>query len=150
MRPGGVLQHVEHLQADEHAQRTRRPCAFLASALMHNLASDSRSRPFTSKRGWRSSNRTFDLVLINSSGRPQLMAALQISLGVAVFLCQQHHPSGSAFTDLQHEAKQVGWTAEGALACTTAKDGSSAGVAVVAKKGMLQHGCMLAPTLALS
>ena len=65
-----------------------------------------------------------------------MMIALRLSVDAAVFFGQEHHAGGSTFVDLQHEARQLGWTAEGALACIAAKDGSSVGVAVIAKKGI--------------
>ena len=113
----------------------KRDRTFPASPLMQSWVATGVSRP-GARRMPKSQRSTFDLVLINSSGKPQLLAALESNLGSSVFLCQEHHAGGPGFADLKHEAKQLGWTAEGAPACRTSKEGWSAGVAIVAKKGV--------------
>ena len=103
--------------------------------MLQNLVTAGSSRP-GAWRPQRSQRQNFDLVLLNSSGKPQLMAALQCSLVASIFLCQEHHAGGPNFVDLKHEAKQLGWTVEGASACRMAREGWSAGVVVVAKAGI--------------
>ena len=80
-------------------------------------------------------NSTFDILLVNSSGRPQFAAALQ-SCGqrVKVILNQEHQAAGPQFVDLQHDASRVGWKVQGAQAKCTPKGGRSAGTAVACRK----------------
>ena len=47
-------------------------------------------------------------VVLNSSGRPQLLAALTEIGGAKMFLGQEHHSHGASFVDLQHDAKKLG------------------------------------------
>ena len=78
----------------------------------------------------------FDCVILNSSGRPQLMAAMMVSGGASVVIAQEHHSHGSSFVDLQHEAKAIGWTLVGAPAHRTQAEWASAGVCLAVKHGV--------------
>ena len=75
------------------------------------------------------------MVILNSSGKPQLVAALRAHLGASVIVCQEHHCRGADLIDLQHDALDLGWSLVGANAHRTAKDGLSAGVAIAARAG---------------
>ena len=77
-----------------------------------------------------------DCVILNSSGRPQLMAALEVSGGASVIVAQEHHSHGASFIDLQHDARALGWTLLGAPATRTQAEGTSAGVCVAVKQGI--------------
>ena len=77
----------------------------------------------------------FDILLINSSGKPELLATLEAGCNASVVLNQEHHCAGSAYVDLQCDAKAASWTLVGVLAVSTIRDETSAGVAVAAKAG---------------
>ena len=108
-----------------------------------------------------------DFLIVNSSGSPQLMAALQTcDKEIVMILNQEHQCAGPAFTDIQAEASSIGWSLHGAQAAITGKDGVSAGVAVAVRPpigkatstvpsttrradrlaGLQQHGCRSAQT----
>ena len=90
----------------------------------------------TRKRTQAAQRSRMDCVILNSSGKPQLLAALEVSQGARVVFCQEHHCVGTQFADLQHDAKKLGWALTGAPATRTARDGNSAGVAVAVKAGI--------------
>ena len=71
-----------------------------------------------------------------TSGKPQLLAALETNTGASVVFNQEHHPHGGAFTDLQYDAKASGWSLIGAPAARSAAAGNSAGVSVAVKQGI--------------
>ena len=129
---------TRHEQGGRKKVRRRRDPGndFPAMEFMTSMAKSGRTRSLRAKRGSGTSGCTVDLLLLNSSGRPQLLAALQIGLGVAVIMNQEHHCRKSAFVDLQYDARDSGWTLVGSEAHQTPKDGISAGVAVVAKAGI--------------
>ena len=77
-----------------------------------------------------------DCIILNSSCKPQLLAALEVSQGASVVICQEHHCSGAQFPDLQHDAKKLGWAITGPPAIRTSCDGNSAGVAVAVESGI--------------
>ena len=64
-----------------------------------------------------------DIVLVNSSGRPQLQQALQYygpttammgsDVAVGAILGQEHHAKADAWVDLQHRGKALGWQLQG-------------------------------------
>ena len=80
-----------------------------------------------------------DIVLLNSSGRPQLVQALQYyknkNDGVAaqLILNQEHHARGQAWNDLQLKARQLHWHLQGAQASSAAGHASAAGVSVATR-----------------
>ncbi len=84
-----------------------------------------------------------DIVTVNTSGQPQLHAALQHEIispvrqqgesrknRVAAVACQEHHARLHGWVDLQHRARSHGWIAHGAEATSTDAGGASAGVLV--------------------
>ena len=73
----------------------------LASELMRSVALSGRTRSCRAKRSSGKARATVDILFINSSGRPQLAAAMETSQGVSVFVNQEHQCSRSAFVDLQ-------------------------------------------------
>ena len=75
-----------------------------------------------------------DILTLNSSGRPQLLAALQVPNGAKIVACQEHHCHGADFVDLQHDAKALGWTLVGSPAAKTKSDGTSAGVCIAVRR----------------
>ena len=92
-----------------------------------------RPRTRTSKQ----SRATADILLVNSSGRPQLAAALQACpKSVKVLLNQEHHAKGHRFVDMQYDADKAGWKMYGAQAVVTPKGGESAGTAIACRKGI--------------
>ena len=135
---GPIYVGARHHQVGRKKVRRRRaPIAdFPAMQFMQSMAKSGRTRSLRAKRSGGVSGCTVDLLLINSSGKPQLLAALQTGLGIAVVLNQEHHCRKSTFVDLQYEARDSGWTLVGSEAHQTPKDGVSAGVAVVAKAGI--------------
>ena len=88
------------------------------------------------KRSRKAGKSNLDCIILNSSGKPQLLAALEINQGARIIICQEHHCSDTHFVDLQHDAKKLGWTLTGAPAKRTVRDGTSAGVAVAVKSGI--------------
>ena len=107
-----------------------------ATEFMNSIADSGLTRRVSAKRGSGKSKSSFDLIIVNSSGKPQLLAAMETKLGASVLVNQEHHCHRSAFTDLQYEARDLGWKLVGAPAHATAKDGFSAGVAVAARNGI--------------
>ena len=71
------------------------------------VQNEGKSRP-TAKGADRSIPKTLDLVIMNSSGKPQLLAAIEVNAGAKVVLNQEHHCHGGALADLQHDAKPLG------------------------------------------
>ena len=102
---------------------------------LESIATSGMTRSPQSSRGSRTSRSTFDVVILNSSGKPQLLAALKIHLRASVMINQEHHCAGVDLPDLQTAAKELGWCLIGAEAHRTAKDGVSAGVAIAARAG---------------
>ncbi len=76
-----------------------------------------------------------ELWLLNSSGKPQLEAAIRAAnetRGKCVaILNQEHHQGPGRLADLQATAKSQGWTVAAAAAVVGGADGPSAGVAVL-------------------
>ncbi len=76
-----------------------------------------------------------ELWLLNSSGKPQLEAAVccaNESGGKCIaILNQEHHQGAARLADLQATAKAHGWTAAAAAAVVSGDGGPSAGVAVL-------------------
>ena len=114
-------------------KRPRQQSAFPAAEYMESIARSGRSRRPTATRGSGSNRSTVDIILLNSSGRPQLLAALEESLGASIVMNQEHHCQRPALVDLQYAAKDLGWVLVGAAAARTTKEASSAGVAIAAK-----------------
>ena len=114
-------------------QRSTPHGELLASEFMRSIALSGRTRSCRAKRSSGKARATFDILLINSSIRPQLAAAMEISQGVSVFANQEHQCSRHAFVDLQYAARDLGWKIVGAPAHLTPKEGYSAGVSIVAK-----------------
>ena len=84
------------------------------------------------------------IVTLNSSGGPQLKDALQHwqakkgeqaeeRFEVAAVCCQEHHESGEKWTDVQHAAKKLKWSLQGAEA-VLGKGHSGCGGAAIATK----------------
>ena len=116
-------------------RKTRRRIDILALNFVQSIATSGMTRRVIAKRGKGASRSTFDVVILNSSGRPQLLAAMKVHLNVSVMINQEHHCRGADFADLQYAAKDLGWCLVGAEAFGTAKDGTSAGVAIAARAG---------------
>ena len=74
-----------------------------------------------------------DCIILNSSGKPQLLAALEVNQGEKVVICQEYHCAGAQFADLQYDAKKLGWTLPGAQAMRTVRDRNSVGVAIAVR-----------------
>ena len=99
------------------------------------------SQPVTRKRtrpkGRRQNASTLDILLVNSSCRPQFTAAMQTcSMQVKAILNQKHQGAGMQFVDLQYDAFNMGWAVHGAQAKCTAKGGRSAGTAIACRKAV--------------
>ena len=73
--------------------------------------------------------------MLNSSGKPQLLAAMQTDQ-TATVIVNQDQCFGPEFVDLQHDAKNEGWALVVSSANKTVKEGKSCGVAIVAKHGI--------------
>ncbi len=76
-----------------------------------------------------------DIVHLNGSGAPQLIAALK-SLGgdrgrTAALLVQEHHARGAALADLDDKVRKLGWKLAPTAATDGRKGGNSAGTAVI-------------------
>ena len=148
----GAGQHtqvmVETLQASyvstpvvqQHSSRRGRKTfrcrpAHSGTAAIQEAVTTGRSRP-TEKRSRRTRARTSELVLLNSSGKPQLLSALQSGIRADVIINQEHHCTGPGFVDLKHDAHTAGWKLVGAAATRTTKGGTSGGVSIAAKNGI--------------
>ena len=95
----------------------------------------SKRRNRTRRKNSRQGTGCVKILLLNSSGRPQLEAALQsCEKDVGVILNQEHHANGMAFVDLQYEADRAGWKLQGAQAKHTDKNSFSAGTAIACRK----------------
>ena len=132
----GLAMSKEALLPRSARRRRKLNGTFPPSGLTEEKAISGRSRPTNAVKCQRSNRCQFDVVLINSSGKPQLLAAVGQSLGATILVNQEHHCSGPAMTDLQHDAKHSGWTLVGAAAHRTVRDGAFVGTAVVAKAGV--------------
>ena len=136
-QPLYVSAHVpKYAPRKKKRKRPRQKSDLPAAEYMASMARSGRSRPLTAARGRGSSRSAVDIILLNSSGRPQLLAALQKRMGASIVVNQEHHCQQSALVDLQHAAKDLGWVLVGAAATRTTKDASSAGVAIAAKSGI--------------
>ena len=100
-----------------------------------------REKPRRCKQGRRAS---FEFVILNSSGAPQLLAALATCDDqVLMIVNQEHQTQGAQFVDLQYDAHNSGWNLHGSLAAKTIKDGLPAGVSIAVRKSVgrgLVHG----------
>ena len=90
-----------------------------------------------------------EVLILNSSGPPQLRAALlTCDPSVMAILNQEHHCSESSFVDLQYDARSAGWKLHGAHAAKTA-DGFSAGVCIATRtsvgRGLIHDSCDHSP-----
>ena len=90
-----------------------------------------------------------EVLILNSSGPPQLRAALlTCDPSVMAILNQEHHCSESSFVDLQYDARSVGWNLHGVHAAKTA-DGFSAGVCIATRtsvgRGLIHDSCDHSP-----
>ena len=119
---------------ERRRRRARREKDFPATSALTAMATSGRTRALRACRGKGAARATVDLILINSSGKPQLIAALQESQGASVVINQEHQCHAAAWVDLQHDAKHLGWTLVGASATKTTKDGVSAGVSIATTK----------------
>ena len=90
-----------------------------------------------------------ELVSFNSSGKPQLMAALKFlqkrredGVMVAAAAVQEHHAAGSSLCDLQFQIRKVGWKLNSSAALVEGAS-RSAGVGVCVRahieSGRAQH-----------
>ena len=132
-----VSAHVpKYAPRKKKRNRPRQQSDLPAAEYMASMARSGRSRPLTAARGRGSSRSAVDIILLNSSGKPQLLAALQKSMGASIVVNQEHHCQQSALVDLRHAAKDLGWVLVGAAATRMTKDASSAGVAIAAKFGI--------------
>ena len=96
--------------------------------------SEVRVEPRRCKQGKRAS---FEFVIMNSSGAPQLLAALETCNDeVLMVVNQEHQTQGARFVDLQYDAHNAGWHLHGSPAAKTVKDGLSAGVAIAVRKSV--------------
>ena len=116
--------------------RREHPGDYPASEVMKSAAVSGRTRGLRSRRGDGKKNATIDILLLNSSGKPQYLAALQVNLGCSIMMNQEHHCGRSALVDLQFDARDLGWKLVGAAAHLTPKDGYSAGVSIATKQGI--------------
>ena len=83
----------------------------------------------------RDSEETVSVWSFNSSGAPQLRAAVGLAnvlgrRGPVAILSQEHHASDKQVADLQAQLKKSGWGCAAALAVCIAAGGRSSGVAV--------------------
>ena len=78
MQVGAANAEVAHLPRSARTHK-KSDATFLASAMMSEFATSGRSRDMSTRRGSNASRRVFDIVFENSSGKPQLLAALQES-----------------------------------------------------------------------
>ena len=75
-----------------------------------------------------------DILLINSSGRPQLIASIAHSQKrVAAVINQEHQCRDEKWVDLRADFKKMAWKIAGAQAMVIAKKGSSVGAAVAVR-----------------
>ncbi len=110
-----------------------------ASALGGAASPEGARRPRGRRqRGRRSgeANDTVQLWSFNSSGGPQLKAAINYarhhaSTKPVAILSQEHHATADKVADLQSYAKRLGWRMSAVKAVATDKGGASAGVAVL-------------------
>ena len=128
---------------DERGTRARRTSAGhlalwsgrVASPLVSAVQTAHTSPPSQSRRCKQGKRAGFDILLLNSSGPPQLLAALATCEdSILAIANQEHQCRGLAFTDLQHDASAAGWRLHGAQAAATAKDGTSSGVSIAVRK----------------
>ena len=101
------------------------------------------------KRTRRRRNHTghVDILLVNSSGRPQFQACMiQPPKQLAVIINQEHQSRELRWTDLCADAKKAGWKLAGSQAKETPKKGTSARVAIAG--GYAAPSSYLARTLA--
>ena len=108
------------------------PAGAAVLATVENAALPSALR----RRHQKTKRNILDVLIINTSGRPQLLAVLEVHRGAQVIVCQEHHCAGPSFADLQHDAKKLGWNLTGAPAVRTSREGISAGVCVAARAGI--------------
>ena len=96
------------------------------------------------ERGSRGKRAQCELVILNSSGPPQLRAALlSCDPEVTAIMNQEHQCRGSSYVDLQYEAKSLGWNLQGSQAAQSSLEGVSAGVCVASRTAVgrgLIHG----------
>ncbi len=80
-------------------------------------------------------NHEGEIWLLNSSGKPQLEAAVRAARETKgkciAIMNQEHHQVPGRIADLQAAVKAQGWTAAAAAAVTRGSEGPSAGVAVL-------------------
>ena len=75
------------------------------------------------------------MVILNSSGAPQMLVALATcDETIYIVVNQEHMFAGPAFVDLAHDARSAGWSLTGAQAARTENDGFSAGAAIAVKR----------------
>ena len=76
-----------------------------------------------------------EVVTINSSGLPQIIAAVKYAAShkgsIAAILCQEHHRREEGLADMQAATRALGWKTTGVAAVTGAGGGASAGVAAI-------------------
>ena len=93
---------------------------------------ESEVQPRRCKQGKRA---CFEMLILNSSGAPQYLAALATcDKEVMVVINQEHQCAGADYTDLRCDADAAGWHLHGAQAVRTKKDGLSAGVSIAVRK----------------
>jgi hypothetical protein len=79
------------------------------------------------------------IYLVNTSGRPQMLAAVEVVRqkgGSAAILVQEHQSRGAAMVDLHHQVKEMGWKVADTEAVIGAGGGSSAGTCIVAPRSV--------------
>ena len=86
-----------------------------------------------------------DVVVLNSSGRPQLEDALAYyresradkgQVQVGAMLCQEHHVVGDAWADLQHRCCKGGWQMQGARGVRSSGGRDTVGVGIAVRSGI--------------
>ena len=96
---GEAALKAAHLPRSARTQE-KSDAIFFASAMMMDLATSGLSRGPSARRGSRARHHVFDIAIIDSSGKPQLLAALEDSLGAFLVVNQEHQCSGPALVDL--------------------------------------------------
>ena len=102
-------------------RRCRRPQLLRGAEVIEALPTSGRARPAGAFRSKKTRARGCEIILLNSSGKPQLLAAMQSDPNAAVTINQEHHCFGPEFVDLQHDAKNEGWSLVGSFANRTSK-----------------------------
>ncbi len=127
---------TEARQADvEHPVAEARPRDDLPPR--HGLGERSGRR--RNRGGGRRGGGLVSLFLVNTSGKPQLLAAIEVlrrRRNVGAIMIQEHHCRGDALVDCHSAVKQLGWKLADSEAAVGDGGGSSAGTAIAAPRGI--------------